>query len=57
MYPFSVDDNNEHEKAKSANKNVEKIGHSEYKDVLLNQKCLRHSMNIIQSKNRRIGTY
>ena len=26
-----------------------------YKDVLVNNKCLRHSMNRIQSMNRRIG--
>ena len=28
-----------------------------YKDVLLNKKCLRHSMNRIQSKDYKIGTY
>ena len=33
------------------------IGHSEYKDVFLNKKCLRHSMNRIQSKDHKIGTY
>ena len=33
------------------------IGHNEYKDVLLNNKSLRHSMNIIQSKDHRIGIY
>ena len=27
------------------------ISHNEYKDVLLNNKCLRHSMNKIQSKD------
>ena len=31
--------------------------HGEYKDVLLNKNCLRHSMNRIQSKDHRIGTY
>ena len=31
--------------------------HNEYKDVLLNKKCLRHSMNTIQSKDHKIGTY
>ena len=31
--------------------------HKEYKNVLLNNKCIRHSMNRIQSKNQRIGTY
>ena len=40
------------------NKNVVvTISHNEYKDVLLNNKCLRHSMNRMQSKNHRIGTY
>ena len=33
------------------------INHNEYKDVLLNKKCLRHPMNRIQSKDRTIGTY
>ena len=43
---------------KLVDKNVgERISHSECKEVLLNKKCLRHSMNRIQSKNHRIGTY
>ena len=51
MYLFLGDDNSEHKKAKCVNKNVVAvINHNEYKDVLLNQKCLRHSMNRIQSK-------
>ena len=47
------------QKAKDVNRNVkyEKITHNEYKDVLLNQKCSRHLMNRIQTKNHRIGTY
>ena len=53
-----VDDNSEQKKAKGVNKNVvERINDSEYKDILLNQNCLRHSMNRIQSKNQRRGTY
>ena len=48
----------DHKKAKDVDKNVAAtISHKEYKDVLLNNKCLRHSMNRIQSKNRRIRTY
>ena len=35
---------------------IAKITHSECKDVLL-KKYLRHSMNRIQSKNQKIGTY
>ena len=46
MYSFLVDDSSEHKKAKGLSKNV-----------LLNKKCLRHSMNRIQSKDLRIGTY
>ena len=34
-----------------------KVNQNEYKDVLLNKKCLRHLMNRIQSKNHKIGTY
>ena len=51
-----VEDNSEHEKAKSVTRNVvAAISHNEYKDVLLNNKCVRHSMNRIQSKDCRIG--
>ena len=54
MYSFLVD-NSEHKKAKCMNKNVATIGHNEYKDVLLNNKCIRHSINRIQSKDHRRG--
>ena len=58
MYSYLVDDNSEHKKAKGVNKNaVATISHNEYKDVLLNKKCLMHSMNTIQSTDNRIGTY
>ena len=57
MYLYLVDDSSEHKKAKGINKNiVTTIDHNEYKDVLLNKKCLRRSMNKIQSKGHRIGT-
>ena len=43
MYLFLVDDNSERRKAKGVNRNVvARITHSEYKDVFLNNKCLRH---------------
>ena len=45
---YFVDDNSEHKKGKGVNKNlVTTISHNEYKDVLLNKKCLRHLMNRI----------
>ena len=57
MYSFLID-YYEHKKAKCVNKNVVvTIGHNAYKDVLLNNKCIRHSINRIQSKDNRIGTY
>ena len=31
--------------------------YNEYKDVLLNKKCIRHSVNRIQSKDRKIRIY
>ena len=41
MYSFMVDDNSEHKKAKGVNESVvTTISHNEYKDVLLNSKCL-----------------
>ena len=56
MYSFLVD-NSKHKKSKDLNKNIVAIiCHKEYKDVSLNNKCIRHSMNRIQSKDRRIGT-
>ena len=58
MYSFLVYDSIEQKKAKSVNKNIlATISHSKYKGVLLNQKCLRHLMNRIQSKDHRIGNY
>ena len=46
------------QKANDINKNVvEKINHSEYEYFLLDKKCLRQFMNIIQSKNHKIRTY
>ena len=47
MYSFLVD-KGEHKKAKGTNKNVViTLSHNEYKDVFLNDKCRRHSMNRI----------
>ena len=48
MYSFLVDDSSEHKRAMAINKHVgATISHSEYKDVLLNNKCLRCSMKRI----------
>ena len=58
MYSFLVDDSSDYEKARGLNKNVVvTVSHNECKDVLLNSKCLRHSMNKIQSENHRKGVY
>ena len=58
MYSYLADDNIEHKKAKDENKNlVGTISYNEYKDVLLNRKCLRYSMSRIQSKHHRIWNY
>ena len=51
-------DDSKHKKAKDANKSfVATISHNEYKDVLLNNECIRHSMNRIQSKDQKIVIY
>ena len=58
MYSFLLDDNNKHKKTKDVNENViAAISHNQYKDVLLNNKCLRHSMSRTKSKDHRIRTY
>ena len=58
MYSFLVGVSSEHKKVKGVNKNVvATISHNEYKDILLNQKCLIHSINRTQCKNHRIETY
>ena len=58
IYSYLVNYNSEHKKAKVVNRNVvATIRHNEDNDVLFNKKCLRHSMNRIQSKDHRIGTY
>ena len=47
---YLVNSNNEHKKTKGVKKNVvATIIHNEYKYVLLSKKCLRHSVNRIQS--------
>ena len=51
VYFSCADDNSKHKIAKNVNKNiVATICHNEYKDVLLNKKCLRNSKNRIQNK-------
>ena len=58
MYSYLVDGNSGHKKAKGVSKNVfATISHNEYKDVLLNKKCMRHSMNRIRSKDQGIETF
>ena len=43
LYSYFVNHNSEHKKKKVVNKNVvARINHNEYKDVLLNKKCLRN---------------
>ena len=58
MYSFLADDNSEHKKEKGVNRNVvTTISYNECKDVLLNNICLRHFMNRIQSTDYRTGTF
>ena len=58
MYSYLVDDNIKHKRAKDVNKNVvSPIIPNEYKDALLNEKCLRYWINRIQCKDHRTGTY
>ena len=49
--------NNSGHKEKEWKNAVATISYNEYKDVLLNNKCLRYSMNIIKIKDHNIWTY
>ena len=50
IFPL-VDNTSEHKKTKDLNRNVvEKLIHNKYKDVSSNNKCVRQSIDIIQSK-------
>ena len=56
MYSFLAD-NSERWKTRDVDKNViATASHNEYKDVLLNNKCIRDPINRIQSKDHIIGT-
>ena len=58
MCTLLVDDSSEHKKVKEVNENVfATVSHNKYKGSFLNNKHLKHSMNRIQSKNHRAGTY
>ena len=58
MYLLLVDDNSEHKKAKSMNKNGNKrITDSKYKYVLFDKRYPRHSINRTESKNHWSGNY
>ena len=57
MYSFLAD-NSVHKNIKGVKKNVvATISHNDYMNELLNNKCIRHSMNRIQSKGQRIRIY
>ena len=57
VYLYLVDDTSEHKNGKGVNKNVvATINYNEFKDVLLNKRCFKHSMNRIQSKDHRVAT-
>ena len=57
MYSFMVD-SSEYKKTKAVTRNVvATTNHNEYRDVLLNKRYMRHSINRLQSKNHTIGTY
>ena len=58
IYSFLVNDNNEHKEEKGVNRNdFARISHVEYKDVLLKKKWLRYSLNRVESKSYKIGSY
>ena len=59
MYSYIKDNNNGGKTAKGIKKNVIKkeIQHSDYKDVLFNEKQLHHQMKTIRSNNHELGSF
>ena len=59
MYSYIKDNNNGGKTAKGIKKNVIKndIQHSDYKDVLFNEKQLFHQMKTIRSNHHELGSY
>ena len=59
MYSYIKDNNNGGKTAKGIKKNVIKkeIQHSDYKDVLFNEKQLHHQMKTIRSNKHILGSY
>ena len=58
MYSYLVDNKSDHKKAKGVNRNVvATTSHGKYKDILLNKKYWGHSVNKIQNKDHKMGTY
>ena len=59
MYSYMKDNDKGRKTAKGIKKNVIKkhIKHENYKDVLLNQKQLFHTMKTIRSQNHQLGSY
>ena len=59
MYSYIKDNNNGGKTAKEIKKNVIKkeIQHSDYKDVLFNEKQLHHQMKTIRSNKHILGSY
>ena len=59
MYSYIKDNNNGGKTAKGIKKNVIKkeIQHSDYKDVLFDEKQLHHQMRTIRSNNHQLGSF
>ena len=53
IYFFITDDGVGGQKATEMNKNVKKMKHEQRKDVLFSEKCARHEMKKIHSKNHK----
>ena len=58
IYSILVSRSSKYKKRKGVNKNVvTRISNNEYKNLWLNKKCSRHSMNWIQNKSHGIRIY
>ena len=55
MYLLLANENSKHKKATGVNRDI--VAAISHNYVLFNNRCLRHSMTRIESKDHKIGTY
>ena len=57
MYSFMKEDDKGDKNAKRITKDIQKMNHKEYINIIFKKKQIRHEMKRLQSKSQQSGTY